>query len=98
MAHPFHADHIGSLLRPQALLDARNDPHVTRGQLAAIEDRHILGVLKRQQDNDCIRRKLQDVPVANKTGALDALRSDVGIVYSKRGRIALICWRARRRI
>src|SRR5438309_3923504 len=50
MAHPFHADHIGSLLRPQALLDARNDPHVARGQLAAIEDRHILGVLKRQQD------------------------------------------------
>ncbi len=35
-----------------------------------------------------IRRKIAD-PVANKTGALDALRSDVGIVYSKRGRIAM---------
>ena len=46
-------------------------------------------MLKRNQDNDCIRRKLQDVPVANKTGALDALRSDVGIVYSKKGRIAM---------
>ena len=30
-----------------------------------------------------------DVRVANKTGALDALRSDVGIVYSPRGRIAM---------
>ena len=29
------------------------------------------------------------VPVANKTGALDALRSDVGIVYAKGGRIAM---------
>ncbi|MCC6392702.1 MAG: serine hydrolase, partial [Bryobacterales bacterium] len=26
---------------------------------------------------------------ASKSGALDALRSDVGIVYSKRGRIAM---------
>src|SRR5471030_2804260 len=49
--HPLnHADHVGSLLRPQELLDARKDPQVTREQLAAIEDRHILGVLKRQKD------------------------------------------------
>jgi 5-methyltetrahydropteroyltriglutamate--homocysteine methyltransferase len=50
VAHPYHADHVGSLLRPQALLDARKDPRITREQLAAVEDRHILGVLKRQQD------------------------------------------------
>ena len=30
-----------------------------------------------------------DLPVANKTGSLDALRSDVGIVYSKGGRIVM---------
>jgi 5-methyltetrahydropteroyltriglutamate--homocysteine methyltransferase len=46
---PYHADHVGSLLRPQELLDARKDPQVTREQLTAVEDRHILEVLKRQQ-------------------------------------------------
>ena len=50
MASRYHADHVGSLLRPQELLDARKDPHVTREQLAAIEDRHILDVLKRQKE------------------------------------------------
>jgi 5-methyltetrahydropteroyltriglutamate--homocysteine methyltransferase len=50
MAWRYHADHVGSLLRPQELLEARKDPHVTPEQLTAIEDRHILGVLKRQQD------------------------------------------------
>jgi 5-methyltetrahydropteroyltriglutamate--homocysteine methyltransferase len=50
MASPYRADHVGSLLRPQEVLDARKDPGVTREQLAAVEDRHILAVLKRQQD------------------------------------------------
>ena len=49
MAFPYHADHVGSLLRPRELLDARNDPHVTREQLTGIEDRHILDVLERQR-------------------------------------------------
>src|SRR5438045_393774 len=50
MAWRYHADHVGSLLRPPELLAARKDPHVTHEQLTAIEDRHILDVLKRQQD------------------------------------------------
>jgi 5-methyltetrahydropteroyltriglutamate--homocysteine methyltransferase len=50
MAFRYHADHVGSLLRPQELLDARRNPQVTREQLAAIEDRHIVDVLKRQND------------------------------------------------
>jgi methionine synthase II (cobalamin-independent) len=49
MARLYRADHAGSLLRPQELLDARKDPQVTREQLTAIEDRHILGVLTRQK-------------------------------------------------
>ena len=50
----------------------------------------ILDILKVQQDNSGIRRHTpDDVPVANKSGALDALRSDVGIVYSKNGPVAL---------
>lgn len=51
--------------------------------------KEILAILKRCQDNTGIRRHFGDLTVANKTGALDALRSDVGIVYSKGGRIAM---------
>jgi methionine synthase II (cobalamin-independent) len=50
MGFPYHADHVGSLLRPHELLDARKNPSLTRAQLEAIEDRHILGVLKCQKD------------------------------------------------
>jgi beta-lactamase class A len=61
-----------------------------RGSLVSPEaSREMLVILKRCQDNSGIRRKLGDLPVANKTGALDALRSDVGIVYTKAGRIAM---------
>src|SRR5262249_57890877 len=50
MATSYRADHVGSLLRPKELLDARQNPGVTHEQLAAIEDRYILDVLKRQKD------------------------------------------------
>jgi beta-lactamase class A len=49
----------------------------------------MLGVMKRQQYHDGIGRDLRDVPIASKSGALDHLRSDVGIVYSKRGPVAM---------
>ncbi|MEO8129044.1 MAG: serine hydrolase [Bryobacteraceae bacterium] len=61
-----------------------------RGELVSTEaSREILAIMKRCRDDSGIRRRVGDVPVANKTGALDALRSDVGIVYSKGGRIAM---------
>jgi 5-methyltetrahydropteroyltriglutamate--homocysteine methyltransferase len=49
MAVPHRADQVGSLLRPQELLDARaaGAPEET---LREIEDRHILRVLAKQQD------------------------------------------------
>jgi beta-lactamase class A len=60
-----------------------------RGELVSPEaSREMIAILKRQQDNTGIRR-LIDAPIANKAGALDALRADVGIVYSKGGRIAM---------
>ncbi len=60
-----------------------------RGELVSpAASREMIAILKRQQDNTGIRR-LIDAPIANKTGALDALRADVGIVYSKGGRIAM---------
>jgi 5-methyltetrahydropteroyltriglutamate--homocysteine methyltransferase len=44
------ADHVGSFLRPRAVLDARADAHITPDRLRAIEDEHILRVLSRQND------------------------------------------------
>ena len=51
--------------------------------------REMLAILKRCQDSSGIRRQLSALPIANKTGALDALRSDLGIVYSKDGPVAI---------
>jgi beta-lactamase class A len=60
-----------------------------RGELVSPEASHeMIAILKRQQDTTGMRRLIDD-PIANKTGALDALRADVGIVYSKGGRIAM---------
>jgi 5-methyltetrahydropteroyltriglutamate--homocysteine methyltransferase len=50
MAFKYRADHVGSLLRPQELLDARNSPSVTPERLKEMEDQHIIRVLKRQAD------------------------------------------------
>jgi methionine synthase II (cobalamin-independent) len=47
MATKYRADHIGSLLRPAELLQARS---AGSEQLRALEDKHILRVLQRQKD------------------------------------------------
>lgn len=61
-----------------------------RGEIVSADaSREILEVMKRCRDETGIRRHFGDFTVANKTGALDALRSDVGIVYSPGGRIAM---------
>ena len=60
------------------------------GELVSPEASHeMLAILKRCQDDSGIRRRIGNLKVANKTGALDALRSDVGIIYAPAGRIAL---------
>src|ERR1700716_3318883 len=46
----YRADHVGSFLRPRAVLDARSDAHVSHDTLRAIEDEHILRALARQKD------------------------------------------------
>jgi beta-lactamase class A len=61
-----------------------------RGEIVSPDaSREMLAILKRNQDNTAIARHLMQFPLAHKTGALDALRSDVGIVYSKTGKIAM---------
>ena len=48
MATKYRADHVGSLLRPDELLQARADRRTDRSRLQALEDRHIQRVLERQ--------------------------------------------------
>ena len=50
MTFKYRADHVGSFLRPQEVLDARVNPQIGAERLKEIEDRHILRVLQRQQD------------------------------------------------
>ena len=63
---------------------------IAAGQaVSAAASKEMMEVLKRQQYKDGIGRRLGDLAVASKSGALDALRSDVGIVFAKTGRIAI---------
>ncbi|HLI96856.1 MAG TPA: serine hydrolase [Candidatus Baltobacteraceae bacterium] len=48
-----------------------------------------ISMLKNQMDRDAIPRYLGNLEVANKTGALDQVRNDVGIVYAKNGPIII---------
>ena len=50
MTFKYRADQVGSFLRPEKLLMAREDPAITPSQLKEIEDQHILRVLARQKD------------------------------------------------
>lgn len=51
--------------------------------------KEMIELMKREQDRNAIGRSLWDVPMASKYGALDRLRSAVGILYTKNGRIAM---------
>ena len=57
------------------------------GKLAGSKE--MIEILKRQQYSDGLGRKLDGLTIANKTGSLDHLRSDIGIVYTKAGPIAI---------
>ena len=50
---PFRADHVGSLIRPQALIDAREKAakgEITHEQLLAVQQPAIRDIVKRQED------------------------------------------------
>lgn len=54
--------------------------------------KEMVAILERQQFKDGIGRSFLDTPgirVASKSGALDALRSDVGLLYHPKGRLAI---------
>jgi beta-lactamase class A len=76
----------------------RSSPHemvtilekLYRGALVnKVASEEMISVLKRQQYHEGIGRDMKDVTIASKSGALDHLRSDVGIVYSKNTAIAM---------
>jgi beta-lactamase class A len=77
----------------------RSSPHdmvrlvemMERGEIVSKEaSAEMIAILKRQQLKDGIGRGQSDTtPVASKSGALDRLRADIGIVYTRRGRIAM---------
>lgn len=61
-----------------------------RGEIiSSAASKEILQLMKREQGTNGIWREQWRVPKATKSGALDALRSNVGILYHPRGRIAL---------
>lgn len=63
---------------------------IERGEIVSADaSKEMITVLKRNQDNTGITRRMMSLPIAHKTGALDALRADVGIVYAKTGRVAM---------
>jgi len=51
--------------------------------------KEILATMERQRYKDAIGRRLGDLPVASKSGGLDALRSDVALVTTPKARIAV---------
>ena len=61
-----------------------------RGEIVSpAASKEMIELMKREQTQDGIWRELWKTPRATKSGALDALRSNVGIIYHARGRIAL---------
>jgi beta-lactamase class A len=61
-----------------------------RGEIVSPEaSKEMIALMKREQGTNGIWRALSSVPKATKSGALDRLRSNVGLIYHPRGRIAL---------
>ena len=61
-----------------------------RGEVvSAAASKEMLELMKREQGTNGLWREDWRVPKATKSGALDALRSNIGIIYHPRGRIAI---------
>jgi len=61
-----------------------------RGELVnKAASNEMINVLKRQQYHEGVGRDMKDTLIASKSGALDHLRSDVAIVYSQHGPVAM---------
>lgn len=63
---------------------------IERGEMVSPgASKEMIALMKREQGTNGIWRGQSRLPKATKSGALDALRSNVGIIYHPRGRIAM---------
>jgi beta-lactamase class A len=63
---------------------------IERGEVVNKEaSKEMIELMKREQARYAIGRSQWDTPLASKYGALDKLRSSIGILYTKQGRIAM---------
>jgi beta-lactamase class A len=61
-----------------------------RGEvISPAASKEMIDLMKQEQDRNAIGRSLWNVPLASKYGALDRLRSAIGILYTKHGKIAI---------
>jgi len=61
-----------------------------RGEIISKDaSKEMIDLMKNEQARYAIGRDLWDLPMASKYGALDRLRSAVGIIYTKKGKIAM---------
>jgi beta-lactamase class A len=61
-----------------------------RGEvISPAASKEMLELMKREQETNGLWREDWRLPKATKSGALDALRSNIGIIYHPRGRIAI---------
>jgi beta-lactamase class A len=61
-----------------------------RGEVVSpAASKEMIELMKREQGTNGLWREQWRVPKATKSGALDALRSNIGIIYHPRGRIAI---------
>jgi beta-lactamase class A len=61
-----------------------------RGEVVSpAASKEMLDLMRREQGREGIWRSVTSAPRATKSGALDALRANVGVIYHPRGRIAL---------
>ena len=64
-----------------------------RGEvISPAASKEMIELMRREQGRNAIGRSLWNVPMASKYGALDKLRSAVGILYTKNGKIAMAIW------
>src|SRR6186997_2113207 len=61
-----------------------------RGEIVSpAVSKEMIELMKREQDRNAIGRSLWNLPMASKYGALDRLRSAIGIIYTSKGKIAM---------
>ena len=61
-----------------------------RGEvISPAASKEMIDLMKSEQGRNAIGRSLWNVPMASKYGALDRLRSAIGILYTKNGKIAM---------